>query len=85
MAGAWWWDGDSMPNMYVRCWRWWRRHRDRAAESAGDGRAQETRICLASEWTDMRCGFDRLAERVRSVGSVSVYDYQLDRYFNYTV
>jgi hypothetical protein len=30
-------------------------------------RAQETRIWLASEWTDMRCGFDRLAERVRAV------------------
>ena len=30
-------------------------------------RAQETRIWLASEATDMRCGFDRLAERVRAV------------------
>ena len=30
-------------------------------------RAQETRIWLASERTDMRCGFDRLAERVRAV------------------
>ena len=30
-------------------------------------RAQETRIWLAREVTDMRCGFDRLAERVRAV------------------
>lgn len=30
-------------------------------------RAQETQIWLASEATDMRCGFDRLAERVRVV------------------
>jgi transposase len=29
--------------------------------------AQETRIWLASEATDMRCGFDRLAERVNAV------------------
>lgn len=29
-------------------------------------RAQETRIWLASEAMDMRCGFDRLAERVRA-------------------
>ena len=28
---------------------------------------QETRIWLAVESTDMRCGFDRLAERVRTV------------------
>lgn len=30
-------------------------------------RAQETRIWLASEAADMRCGFDRLAEQVRVV------------------
>jgi len=30
-------------------------------------RAQAARIWLASEVTDMRCGFDRLAERVRTV------------------
>ena len=30
-------------------------------------RAQSSRIWLASEATDMRCGFDRLAERVRAV------------------
>ena len=30
-------------------------------------RAQSTRIWLATEATDMRCGFDRLAERVRAV------------------
>ena len=30
-------------------------------------RAQATRIWLAVEATDMRCGFDRLAERVRVV------------------
>jgi transposase len=30
-------------------------------------RAQATRIWLATEATDMRCGFDRLAERVRAV------------------
>jgi transposase len=30
-------------------------------------RAQATRIWLATEVTDMRCGFDRLAERVRGV------------------
>lgn len=30
-------------------------------------RAQTARIWLASEATDMRCGFDRLAERVRTV------------------
>jgi transposase len=30
-------------------------------------RAQSTRIWLASEASDMRCGFDRLAERVRGV------------------
>src|SRR5437879_12922701 len=30
-------------------------------------RVQETRIWLASEAMDMRCGFDRLAERVRAV------------------
>ena len=30
-------------------------------------RAQAARIWLASEATDMRCGFDRLAERVRGV------------------
>jgi transposase len=30
-------------------------------------RAQAARIWLAAEPTDMRCGFDRLAERVRSV------------------
>ena len=30
-------------------------------------RAQSTRIWMASEATDMRCGFDRLAERVRVV------------------
>ena len=29
--------------------------------------AQETRIWLASEVMDMRCGSDRLAERVRAV------------------
>jgi transposase len=29
--------------------------------------AQATRIWLASEATDMRCGFDRLAERVKAV------------------
>jgi transposase len=29
--------------------------------------AQAARIWLASEVTDMRCGFDRLAERVRAV------------------
>src|SRR6202007_271460 len=37
MAGAWWWGEDAMSNMYERCWCWWRRHRDRAAESAGHG------------------------------------------------
>jgi transposase len=30
-------------------------------------RAQSTRIWLATEASDMRCGFDRLAERVRGV------------------
>jgi transposase len=30
-------------------------------------RAQDARIWLAAEATDMRCGFDRLAERVRVV------------------
>jgi transposase len=30
-------------------------------------RTQGTRIWLAAEATDMRCGFDRLAERVRAV------------------
>jgi len=30
-------------------------------------RAQGTRIWLATEASDMRCGFDRLAERVRGV------------------
>src|SRR5215472_18708835 len=30
-------------------------------------RAQSTRIWLATEASDMRCGFDRLAERVRVV------------------
>lgn len=30
-------------------------------------RAQGARIWLATEATDMRCGFDRLAERVRAV------------------
>jgi transposase len=30
-------------------------------------RAQAARIWLATEVTDMRCGFDRLAERVRAV------------------
>ena len=30
-------------------------------------RAQTARIWLATEATDMRCGFDRLAERVRGV------------------
>ena len=30
-------------------------------------RAQAARIWLAAEATDMRCGFDRLAERVRTV------------------
>lgn len=30
-------------------------------------RTQGTKIRLAVEPTDMRCGFDRLAERVRSV------------------
>ncbi len=30
-------------------------------------RAQSGRIWLATEATDMRCGFDRLAERVQSV------------------
>ena len=29
--------------------------------------AQATRIWLAAEATDMRCGFDRLAQRVQSV------------------
>ena len=29
--------------------------------------AQDARIWLAAEATDMRCGFDRLAERVRTV------------------
>lgn len=29
--------------------------------------AQATRIWLAAEPTDMRCGFDRLAERVKAV------------------
>ncbi len=30
-------------------------------------RAQAARICLAAEATDVRCGFERLAERVRAV------------------
>ena len=30
-------------------------------------RAQSARIWLAADATDMRCGFDRLAERVRTV------------------
>jgi transposase len=30
-------------------------------------RAQGARIWMASEATDMRCGFDRLAERVKAV------------------
>jgi transposase len=30
-------------------------------------RAQSARIWLAAEATDMRCGFDRLAERVQVV------------------
>jgi len=30
-------------------------------------RAQAARIWLAAEATDMRCGFDQLAERVRAV------------------
>jgi len=30
-------------------------------------RGQSSRIWLATEATDMRCGFDRLAERVRAV------------------
>ena len=30
-------------------------------------RTQGTRIWLAVEATDMRCGFDRLAERVRAI------------------
>jgi transposase len=30
-------------------------------------RAQSARIWLAAETTDMRCGFDRLAERVKTV------------------
>jgi transposase len=30
-------------------------------------RAQSARIWMASEATDMRCGFDRLAERVKAV------------------
>src|SRR6202011_5236248 len=30
-------------------------------------RAQAARIWLATEATDMRCGFDRLAERVKTV------------------
>ena len=30
-------------------------------------RAQRARIWMASEATDMRCGFDRLAERVRAL------------------
>jgi transposase len=30
-------------------------------------RAHGTRIWMASEAVDMRCGFDRLAERVRAV------------------
>jgi transposase len=30
-------------------------------------RGQSSRIWLATEATDMRCGFDRLAERVRVV------------------
>jgi hypothetical protein len=29
--------------------------------------AQATRIWLAADATDMRCGFDRLAERVKAV------------------
>ena len=29
--------------------------------------AQAARIWLATEATDMRCGFDRLAERVKTV------------------
>jgi transposase len=29
--------------------------------------AQGPRICLATEATDMRCGSDRLAERVKAV------------------
>jgi len=29
--------------------------------------SQRVRIWLASEATDMRCGFDRLAERVKAV------------------
>jgi transposase len=38
----------------------------KAAARALDG-AQGARIWLAAEATDMRCGFDRLAERVRAV------------------
>jgi len=67
MAGACWWGAGSMPS---KCAHYWR---------GGDGvviglpslqamdRAQETRIWLASEAMDMRCGFDRLAERARAV------------------
>ncbi len=41
--------------------------------------AQATRIWLAAEATDMRCGFDRLAERVKAVISqdlsAAIYSY----------
>jgi transposase len=52
----------------IVCCPFWRWRRDRPAESADVGwRARGPRIWLAAEATDMRCGFDRLAERVQSV------------------
>ena len=59
---------DMIPSMYGGdCWPCWRAAGDRAAQFAGADRAQGARIWLAAEATDMRCGFDRLAERVRAV------------------
>ena len=55
------------PDLYGRLRRWWRAARGlpslRAMDETGGGRG-----CLdGSEATDMRCGFDRLAERVSAV------------------
>lgn len=50
-----------------RCWPGWRSGVDRAAELRALERAQGTRFWLAAEPADMRGGFDRLAERVKTV------------------
>jgi hypothetical protein len=56
-----------MRNMCGDCWRWWRQQGDRAAKLAGHRSSAGGADLDGQRSTGMRCGFDRLAERVKTV------------------